>query len=317
MRTLRDQLPPMNSLVVFEASARHLSFTRAAQELAISREAVSRQIRNLENFLDAPLFRRLYRALEFTPAGEALFDSVRRGLLDIAAVSGAIRRPASESKLTITATHAIASHWLPSPLRKFRTEFPDTEVQVIVSDEPLDLVGREIDVGLWYGDGAWPDVEAIFLFEGETFPVCSPAYLEESDPIVVPVDLLNHTLLNLDGSSHATEDWFWWLDRAGVRPLSAPHILRVNTYNVLIQEALAGQGIGLGFGGILDELMNQGRLVKPLDLSFTRGLAVYMTLPKGAPGRLEVESFVSWVIREVEPRPRAAGRVRGAAQAVR
>jgi len=306
MRTLRDQLPPMNSLVVFEASARHLSFTRAAQELAISREAVSRQIRNLENFLDAPLFRRLYRALEFTPAGEALFDSVRRGLLDIAAVSGAIRRPVSASQLTITATHAIASHWLPGPLRSFRTEFPDTEVQVIVSDEPLDLIGREIDVGLWYGDGAWPDVDSLFLFEGETFPVCSPAYLAGQDPIVEPVDLLNHTLLNLEGSSHATEDWFWWLDRAGVRPSEAPHILRVNTYNVLIQEALAGQGIGLGFGGILDELMNQGRLVKPLDLSFTRGRAVYMTLPKDAPRRSEVESFVTWVKRQVEPGQHAA-----------
>ncbi|MCH8890956.1 MAG: LysR family transcriptional regulator, partial [Myxococcales bacterium] len=214
----------MNSLVVFEASARHLSFTRAAQELGISREAVSRQIRNLENFLDAPLFLRLYRALEFTPAGEALFDSVRRGLLDIAAVSRSIRQPAPASKLTITATHAIASHWLPSPLRKFRTEFPDTEVQVIVSDEPLDLRGRAIDVGLWYGDGAWPEVDAIFLFEGETFPVCSPALVERSDPILEPVDLLNHTLLNLEGSSHATEDWFWWLDRAGVHPSEAPHI---------------------------------------------------------------------------------------------
>ena len=314
MRSLREQLPPMNSLVVFEASARHLSFTRAAQELGISREAVSRQIRNLENFLDAPLFLRLHRALEFTPAGEALFDSVRRGLLDIAAVSRSIRRPVSASKLTITATHAIASHWLPIPLRKFRTEFPDTEVQVIVSDEPLDLIGREIDVGLWYGDGAWPDVEAIYLFEGETFPVCSPTYLERSDPIVEPGDLLNHTLLNLEGSSHATEDWFWWLDRAGVHPSAAPHILRVNTYNVLIQEALAGQGIGLGFGGILDELMNQGRLVKPLNLSFTRGRAVYMTLPRGAPQRSEVESFVTLVKRQVGPRQRAADRVEGVAQ---
>jgi LysR family glycine cleavage system transcriptional activator len=291
----------MNSLVVFEASARHLSFTRAAQELAISREAVSRQIRNLEEFLGAPLFLRLYRALELTPAGETLFDSVRRGLLDIAAVSRSIQRPVSASKLTITATHAIASHWLPSPLRKFRSEFPDTEVQVIVSDEPLDLIGREIDVGLWYGDGAWPDVESIFLFEGETFPVCSPAYLERSDPIAEPNDLLNHTLLNLEGSSHATEDWFWWLDRAGVRPSVAPHILRVNTYNVLIQEALAGQGIGLGFGGILDELMNQGRLVKPLNLSFNRGRAVYMTLPKGAPRRSEVERFAALVKRQAKP----------------
>ena len=314
MRTLRDQLPPMNSLVVFEVSARHLSFTRAAKELGISREAVSRQIRNLENFLDAPLFLRLYRALEFTPAGEALFDSVRRGLLDIAAVSRSIRQPAPASKLTITATHAIASHWLPSPLRKFRTEFPDTEVQVIVSDEPLDLIGREIDVGLWYGDGDWTDVDATFLFEGETFPVCSPAFVEGSDPILEPGDLLKHTLLNLEGSSHATEDWFWWLDRAGVHPSEAPHILRVNTYNVLIQEALAGQGIGLGFGGILDELMNQGRLVKPLDLSFTRGRAVYMTLPKGAPRRPEVESFVTWVKRQAEPRQREANRLAGVAQ---
>jgi len=307
----------MNSLVVFEASARHLSFTRAAKELGISREAVSRQIRNLENFLDAPLFLRLYRALEFTPAGEALFDSVRRGLLDIAAVSRSIRQPAPASKLTITATHAIASHWLPSPLRKFRTEFPDTEVQVIVSDEPLDLIGREIDVGLWYGDGDWSDVDATFLFEGETFPVCSPAFVEGSDPILEPGDLLKHTLLNLEGSSHATEDWFWWLDRAGVHPSEAPHILRVNTYNVLIQEALAGQGIGLGFGGILDELMNQGRLVKPLDLSLTRGRAVYMTLPKGAPRRPEVEGFVTWVKHQAEPSRREADRSAGVAQAGR
>ena len=82
-------------------------------------------------------------------------------------------------------------------------------------------------------------------------------------------------------------------------------------------EALAGQGIGLGFGGILDELMNQGRLVKPLDLSFTRGRAVYMTLPKGAPRRPEVESFVTWVKHQAEPRQREADRVAGVAQAGR
>ncbi len=297
MQSLRTKLPPINSLVVFEAAARHLSFTRAGAELLVSREAVSRQIRTLEEHLGIKLFVRLYRALELTPAGEA-FQAVVRQSLENMAAAAALRRAGRPSKVTVTATIAIASYWLTPRLPKFRAGHADAEIRVVVSDTLVDLLAEGIDVGLSYGDGRWPGLKAVHLFDVDSFPVCAPSYVENSPPIGSPADLVDHTLLNLDGTAHAMEDWDWWLAGAGVRRPASFHILGFDSYANVIQAALDGQGIALGFSRILDRLLDRGQLVRPLAHSLSKGHAVYLVVASGVPLAPNAQKFFDWVRAE-------------------
>jgi DNA-binding transcriptional LysR family regulator len=300
MQKLRTQLPPLNSLVAFEASARHLSFTRAGQELLVSREAVSRQIRILESHLGVRLFRRLHRAVELTEDGEAFHTTVRRGLEGIAQAAAALQRRGQPAKITVTATVAIASCWLTPRLPKFRADHPDTEIRVMVSDAPPDLAAEGIDVGFRYGDGKWPGLRAVRLFEVESFPVCAPGYLEAASAIAGPADLMGHTLLNLDGAPHAMEDWYWWLQGAGVRGPTSLQILGFDNYANVIQAALDGQGIALGFGGIIDDYLEAGELVQPLAAALSKGFAVYLIAPANAKLNPKARNFFDWVLAETK-----------------
>jgi DNA-binding transcriptional LysR family regulator len=298
MRNLRARLPPLNSLVAFEASARHLSFTRAAEELLVSREAVSRQIRILEGHLGVKLFERLYRALELTEAGEAFHATVQQSLESISRAAGALQHPGQSDKVTITATIAIASYWLTPRLPRFRAAHPDAEIRVVVSDVPVDMAAEGIDVGLRYGDGRWPGTEAIHLFDVTSFPVCAPAYAEGGQPIAVPTDLLTRTLLNLDGAPHALEDWSWWLEESGVRKPASLHILGFNSYANVIQAALDGQGMALGFSGIVDDFLASGALVRPMKAALVTGWGVYLVVPTNASLSPDAKDFYDWVLAE-------------------
>ena len=303
MPTLRSQLPPLNSLVAFEAAARHLSFTRAGAELLVSREAVSRQIRLLEGHLGVKLFVRLHRALALTEAGAAFQAEVRPGLEAIARSAGAVRRDGQRPKVTITATIALASFWLTPRLSRFRAAYPGTEIRVVVSDAPGDMAADGIDVGLRYGDGAWPGLAATRLFDIESFPVAAPGYLADHSPVRGPADLAGHTLLNLDGTPHAVEDWGWWLAGVGAPPPVAGDMLGFDSYANVIQAAVAGQGLALGYGGIIDLLLADGTLVRPLKTALSRGQAVYLVVPRTASPTPNVKAFCDWVLAEAGARP--------------
>lgn len=298
MQSLRSKLPPMNSLVAFEAVARHLSFTRAAQELLVSREAASRQIRNLESHLGIKLFVRLYRALELTEAGRELQSVVGESLANIARTAGTLQRAGRPSKIAVTATIAIASFWLTPRLPRFRAMHPDAEIRVIVSDAPVGMVAESFDVGLRYGDGNWPGHMATRLFDVESFPVCSPGYLKSAAPIRAPADLLEHTLLNLDGTPHSLEDWNWWLVESGVHMPASYQALGFDSYANVIQAALDGQGIALGFSRIVDDLVLRGDLVRPIQSTLSKGCAVYLVVPTGVSLGPVAQEFFDWVLAE-------------------
>lgn len=301
MASLGSKLPPLNSLVAFEAAARHLSFTRAAEELGVSREAVSRHIRNLEGHLGAALFRRLHRALELTAAGNAFRPVVRESLENIARGARALRRDGQPSRITVTATVAIASLWLTPRLPRFRGGHPEAEIHMIIADREVDMAAEEIDVGLRYGDGHWPGLTATRLFDIESFPVCSPDYLASSPPLEVPGDLPRQTLLNLDGAAHSTEDWTWWLDGAGVPLPASFQMLGFDNYANVIQAAVDGQGVALGFSHIVAELLLRGQLVRPIDRSLSKGYAVYLVAPKGARLSAHAQDFADWIVAEAAP----------------
>ena len=298
MQSLGSKLPPLKSLVAFEAAARHLSLTRAASELSISREAVSRQIRVLETHLGIQLFDRIHRAVALTTSGEKFQPVVQESLENIAYVTGAIRRPGRPFNITVQATIAVASFWLTPRLADFRAKNPDVEIHVAVSDTPKNLVADGIDVGLRYGDGNWKSLKAFRLFGIDSFPVCSPDYLQGAAPLNSPADLLNHNLINLDGAPHASEDWWWWLKENDVPLPKTFSTLGIDSYDNVIRAALDGQGVALGFSGLVSRLIDQGRLVRPIEATLSKGLSVYLVIPSTVKPAPRVQEFIDWVLEE-------------------
>ncbi|MGH6960192.1 MAG: LysR family transcriptional regulator, partial [Dongiaceae bacterium] len=178
MRAGSLKLPPANSLVVFEATARHLSFKEAAKELKVTPAALSRQIRILEEDLRCRLFERLHRAIRLTPEGKRLQQAVAAGLGGIAACVGELRAPARSSQVTIGCTTAFALLWLLPRVARFNLARPDLDVRYVVSDTFHDVTtAAEVDILMRYGAGRWPGYVAHKLFEDALIAACSPGYL--------------------------------------------------------------------------------------------------------------------------------------------
>jgi len=298
MEGLAATLPPLKSLVAFEAASRHLSLTRAGVELCISREAVSRHIRVLEEHLGVKLFDRLHRAVALTPSGEKLQAVVQKSLEDIAYVSRTISAPTQTYRINVAATTAISSFVLTPRLTQFRTRYPNTEMHVVILDDPGAQLSSETDVALRYGDGDWPGTSPIRLFDVKSFPVCAPGYLENTPPLEDPADLVHHTLVNLDGVPHAREDWWWWLNEHRVRVPETFNMLGFDSYDNVIQLALQGEGIALGFSGLVDEFVADGRLVRPLGDVENQIKSVYVVLPAAIAPLPHVQEFIDWIIAE-------------------
>lgn len=298
MRSLRSRLPPMKSLVAFEVVARYLSFTKAGRELCISREAVSRQIRILEEHLGVQLFNRLHRAVSLTRAGRDFLMVVQSCLEDIAEVSDRLQGCTGTRKISICSTIAISSFWLTPRILNYRSLFPDSEISVSVTDSPVDMVADGIDLGFRYGSGDWPGLATTRLFSVDSFPVCAPSYLSENPSIRNPFDLLGHQLVNLDGDMHADEGWRWWLTGHGVTLPQDFRSLGFDSYANVLQVALDGRGVALGFSGLSSELLEQKRLVRPLPESLQGSGAVYLVTPENTQLPAHAQQFIDWILEE-------------------
>ncbi len=298
MQNLRKFLPPVNSLVAFEASARLLSFTKAGQELLISREAISRQIRILENYLRIKLFVRLYRALELTPAGVELQSVVAEGLDKIALTATSLQQNHQSVKISVGATIAITTFWLTPKLSHFSQAHGEIDISISASDSPLELMEAGCDVGLFYGKGKWPGYKSTHLFDIDSFPVCSPRYLEQTDPITTPEDLKNHTLLYLNGTMHADENWDWWMESSGLDMPSNIRKLGFDSYANVIQAAMDSQGVALAFTNLIGDQLTKGRLVRPIDTAYSKGKAIYLVVPRGKPMTPNAQKFFNWIKSE-------------------
>ena len=295
----------MNSLVVFEVSARLLSVTLAAEELTITREAVSRHIRRLESHLGVKLFLRLHRALELTDPGQRFLAAVQEALAGIRQSAQDLQDRSLPATVTVVATHAIASFWLTPRLPRFREREPNLRIRMRTSDYVPDLQREGIDVGLFYGEGRWPGLAARKLFAIESFPVCAPGYLSPKAPIHSPADLPAHSLLNLEGGRHSSEDWHWWLGSFMPEVPRPLQIVSFDNYANVIQAAAEGQGIALGYGQLVEGLLARGTLVRVLDASLDAGKAAYLVTPQRAKLQPAAAGFVAWV--EAEARGESPG----------
>jgi len=295
-------LPSLKLLYTFEVVARRMSFTIAAAELCLGQSAVSRQIKSLEDDLGRVLFVRKHRAIELTSEGRQLFDSVTRGLDEIAECIAELRTDSETPQITVAASVAFSYYWLMPRLERFGEQYPDIDLRVLATDQKVKLNKGDVDVAVLYGDGSWEGVEVQLLFGECVYPVCSPGYLKDHPELSHPSDILDQTLLHLDGGGNiwGAVDWQAWLVRQGVMGQPVRRGIRLNSYPMVLQGAEAGRGVALGWSYITDQMLAEGRLVCPIDKPLTTGHSYYIGASDFAVSVPAIASFFQWIMSEIE-----------------
>lgn len=294
MEGFRRRLPSMTSLVVLEAVARRLSFTKAAAELGVTQAAVSRQIRGLEHELGFALFRRLHRRVELTERGRVLAGVLSHSFQVIDQTIANLRAQSDEGELVIGATIAFTQLWLLPRISEFRRLHPDTKIRLITHDTAIDLERDMVDVAIRYGDGIWPDGRSVFLCEDELFPVCSPGYADGGRLPEAASQFLDHTLLEDESPSPGATGWKEWLAAFGVVRSGRP-MLRLSYYSDVIHAAVAGHGIALGWNCLVEDLLQQDRLRRVSDLRMRTRSAYFVVVPNRDASKPNAVAFVEWL----------------------
>ncbi|WP_445380804.1 choline sulfate utilization transcriptional regulator [Pseudomonas syringae] len=289
----------LDLLRAFEVAARLRSFTAAALELGTTQPAVSQQIKRLEEQLATRLFDRIYRGIELTDAGEVLFSHVQAGLQSIDSGLIAITEHHQHEVLQVATDFAFAAYWLMPRLHRFHKVNPDVDVSLVTSERTHSMLRADIDVAVLFGDGRFKQGQSHWLFSEEVFPVCSPQLVAGRQAPLPNDALRDFPLLHLRGES--INHWFDW---AGVfRALDipqapAPGQLRFDNYTLLIQAAIGGQGIAIGWRHLVDDLLDQGLLCRPIAGAAISGQGYYVVLPQRKRRVQIVQQFVDWLASE-------------------
>jgi LysR family transcriptional regulator, glycine cleavage system transcriptional activator len=296
-------LPSLNGLRAFEAAARHMSFTRAANELNVTQTAVSHQIRRLEEQLGMTLFIRQNRALSLTREAQDYLPSIRSAFEDLRRATAKLRRADQEGRLTVSTTASLATKWLVSRVAAFQDANPGIEVRISTSAHLVDFQREDVDIAVRYGHGSWPGLRAYWLMAEHIFPVCSPE-LPNTRPLRSPEDLVHHTLLH---TSVSREDWQLWLTAADLPASIATR--RGMTFDqgfMAIQAAMEGLGVALGRYHFVEADIAAGRLIAPFDMVLPQDAGYYVVTPETTADAPKIARFRDWLIESATPGALAA-----------
>jgi DNA-binding transcriptional LysR family regulator len=291
--------------VGFEAAARHLSFTKAGEELFLTQSAVSRQIKELEDQLGVELFQRRHRALALTNAGRSFYASAAQVLTTMRAATDELRAQAGKKGLSVTTTPSFAALWLIPRLAGFTRSHPGVDVRITAETRVQDLNRDGLDLAIRHGPAALAGSNAVKLFGERVFPVCSPKLLKDkSKPLHEPKDLRQHCLLQYDDPEgrHPWLHWKTWLEVERIADLRPAGMLWFSGYEQIIPAAVAGHGVALGRSPLVKHLLASGELVAPFKSSADPARAYYAIVAKNAADRPEVAEFVSWLKHEAAKR---------------
>ena len=297
----RNALPALDLLVGFEAAARHLSFTKAGEELFLTQSAVSRQIKELEEQLGVELFQRRHRALALTDAGKSFYASAAQVLTTMRAATDRLRAHAGKKDLSVTTTHSFAALWLIPRLAGFTRSHPGIDVRIKADTRVQDLERDGLDLAIRHGPASLAGSSAVRLMGERVFPVCSPRLLKDkSRPLREPQDLRYHCLLQYDDPEgrHPWLHWKTWLEVERIADLRPAATLSFSGYEQIIPAAVAGHGVGLGRSPLVKDLVASGELVAPFKSSADPARAYFAVVSKSAEGRPEVTEFVAWLKQE-------------------
>jgi putative choline sulfate-utilization transcription factor len=292
------QLPPLNSLLVFEAAGRHRNFSSAAAELGMTQPAVSHQISLLESRLGMALFRRQHRGVVLTPAGAQLLDAVSQGLTSMHEVVLALRRRGGPKILQVCTDYGFAAWWLIPRLGRWGERVPEVEVQLVTAQRQVDLRQADADVAVWFGDGDWRAKRIVQWFPETVHPVCTPEYARRRS-LADAADLRNERLLHLAAADPPRwMSWTDWFTEQGMTMGRRSHDLIFNNYQLVLQAALLSQGIALGWRPLIDELVQNGQLVCLTRTPMRTDRGYFIVEPPGRGADEVVAEFRQWLMEE-------------------
>jgi len=308
-------LPPLNALRAFEATARNMSVTKAANELNVTPSAVSHQIKALEEYFDVKLFLPSRRKLRLTDSGRLLIPALSEAFNKIFMVSDHLRSLEKHKLLTVGTARSFAVKWLIPKISEFTDEFPDIEVRIaatpLLKDATEEALNNEdVDIVVRFGPGHYSGYNVDYLFPEVVFPVCSPYLIKPERPLNKPSDLRHFNLIHDEGYMHYSSegvrfhttfpDWAMWLEAVGVTNIDANRGSRFSTSIMAIEAALDGQGIVLGRSVLVQDDLATGRLIKPLELSISNLFAYYAICLKDNAIKPEISVFRYWLERKAK-----------------
>jgi LysR family glycine cleavage system transcriptional activator len=295
----RNALPPLDLLVGFESAARHLSFTKAGEELYLTQSAVSRQIKDLEDQLGVALFQRRHRALVLTEAGQQFYGATAQVLATMRAATERLRAQVGKRQVAVTTTHSFAALWLIPRLAGFTRAHPGVDVRITAETRVQDLERDGLDIAIRHGPASLAGPNAVRLMGEKVFPVCSPELLNDKKrPLREPQDLKRHVLLQYDDPDgrHPWLHWKTWLEVERIADLRPAGTLSFSGYEQIIPAAVAGHGVALGRSPLVKDLIASGELVAPFRSIADPARAYYAILAKQASP--EAAQFLDWLKEE-------------------
>ncbi|HVJ43347.1 MAG TPA: LysR substrate-binding domain-containing protein [Dongiaceae bacterium] len=286
-------LPPLKALRAFEATARLLSLTKAANELCVTEPAVSQQIKQLETYLRRPLFIRRARSLELTPAGELLLPVMSDSLDRISELTTSIRNGTVRQTLRVQMTPHLSARWVLPRLGRFIAQLPHIELATRHSYEQIDYLKPEVDIALAWDDRTWRKAKAEPLMHLGYLPMCSPKLMKKG---MAPIDLLKgNTLLQ----ERDTTLWADWLKAAGQPAPEFRKTVVFDNYDVTVAAAVQAQGIAMLMYPMFTDLIESGELILPFGTGTYVPITLYLLYPESSLTRDEVRLFRDWIIQEV------------------
>jgi len=292
---MRSKLPSLNSLKVFEAVARHLSFTKAAAELYVTQAAASHQVKVLEDQLSVVLFTRHPRRIQLTNEGKILLPVMTKSLDAIADGLVQITSDTGLGMLRVRLGPSISAKWLSPRLNNFWRQNPDINLSLFHSNEVVDFSRDDIDIAITYGKGDWPGVESFHLLSLDFFPVCSPALVTSFGESFSAADLEQLPLLH----DVSYDSWESWVKGAGLDNVNPNKGVIIDDTNVLVQAAIDGQGVVMGSSLIVNEHLRSGRLLRLFDYVLRPDAGYFVICPKAHLQRQNVKLFKNWLLSQI------------------
>lgn len=299
MNTLGKTLPPLASLLPFEAAARLCSFSRAADELHITQAAVSRQIRGLEDNLGVKLFYRRNRAVSLTQEGRDLARVVSDALHSIGDSAALLRAAQRSDRVVLLCQLCEAFYWLMPRLSSFHQQYPHLDIQVVTSTRPLAEFSAHFDVALQSSrrpSGAHP---LMFTAADEVFPVCSPAYFDARQPLSL-TELQSATFLHHSSQPPHLMEWDSWLQVFGQTVAANARSATFDSYPLMLQAAVEGHGVAMGWRRTASRLIESGALVRPCVESVHLPEAISIYRHQGAGDRPEIAALLGWLQEQLK-----------------
>ena len=288
------RLPPLNALKAFEAAARHESFTRAAEELFVTRGAVSRQVKALELELGIKLFNRERQRLIITDAGREYLTVVRDAFDRVAVGTERLLQRQSSGVLTVSTSPDFAAKWLVSRLGRFAKEHPSIDLRVSATLHHVDFAREDVDLAVRHGDGDWPGLDVTRLSAERFFPVCSPKMVAGRNQLSRPADVLKFPLIHVDDR----KGWARWLEAAGVTSAELARGPVLNRESMAMDAAVDGQGIALARTTLVATDLISGRLLRPFAEALRLSKAYWIISPKATAALPKIVTFRNWLLAE-------------------